>query len=254
MSGPIDHVGWASACSGVTSSSSSRLRPRNGPPLAVTTRRRSSPRSPPRRHCASAECSESTATIWPGLGPLLDQRAADDQRLLVGEREGASRVEGRERRGQARRAVDPVEHDVARPRRHLGDRARPGEELGQAVVAGGVAALLRLGVERELEVLGGRSLGDSDHIGPQVEDLSGQQVDPPSPAASPATRNRSGLRRITSMACVPMEPVEPRITTSLGPDGVGFASRSHLSILTAEAKRREIKAQITRSRTRFYSK
>ena len=35
--GPIDQVGCASASSGVTSASSSRVLPRNGPPLAVTT-------------------------------------------------------------------------------------------------------------------------------------------------------------------------------------------------------------------------
>ena len=40
--GPMSHVGWASACSGVTSASSARVRPRNGPPLAVSTSRRTS--------------------------------------------------------------------------------------------------------------------------------------------------------------------------------------------------------------------
>ena len=60
---PIEKLGWASACSGVTSASSAALRPRNGPPDAVSTRRRTSPWEPARRHCASAECSESTGTI-----------------------------------------------------------------------------------------------------------------------------------------------------------------------------------------------
>ena len=40
--GPIDHVGWASASSTVTSASDAGARPRNGPPLAVSTRRASS--------------------------------------------------------------------------------------------------------------------------------------------------------------------------------------------------------------------
>ena len=35
---PIAKLGWASACSGVTSWSSSRVRPRKGPPLAVSQR------------------------------------------------------------------------------------------------------------------------------------------------------------------------------------------------------------------------
>ena len=38
--GPMSQVGWASACSGVTSASSARVRPRNGPPLAVRISRR----------------------------------------------------------------------------------------------------------------------------------------------------------------------------------------------------------------------
>ena len=41
--GPMFQVGCASASSGVTSASSSRVRPRNGPPLAVSTRLSGSP-------------------------------------------------------------------------------------------------------------------------------------------------------------------------------------------------------------------
>src|SRR5699024_11910095 len=64
---PIDQVGCAAACSGVTSHICSRVQPRNGPPDAVNTSRANSPRSPERRHCAMAECSESTGINWPGL-------------------------------------------------------------------------------------------------------------------------------------------------------------------------------------------
>ena len=71
MTRPIAKLGWASACSGVTSASSARVRPRNGPPLAVTTSRRTSCARPPRRHCAMALCSESTGTIWPGPAAAL---------------------------------------------------------------------------------------------------------------------------------------------------------------------------------------
>ena len=35
--GPICQVGWARASATLTSSSSARLRPRKGPPLAVST-------------------------------------------------------------------------------------------------------------------------------------------------------------------------------------------------------------------------
>ena len=40
---PIAHVGCASACSTVTSCSSARERPRNGPPLAVIVIRSTAP-------------------------------------------------------------------------------------------------------------------------------------------------------------------------------------------------------------------
>ena len=61
---PIDQVGWRSASSTVTSSSSARVRPRNGPPEAVSTssRRSCRARSPASSWC-SAECSESTGRI-----------------------------------------------------------------------------------------------------------------------------------------------------------------------------------------------
>ena len=41
--GPIDQVGWARASAGVTVASASRGVVRNGPPLAVSTIRRTSP-------------------------------------------------------------------------------------------------------------------------------------------------------------------------------------------------------------------
>ena len=76
--GPILHVGCAKACWGVTSVSSWRFFPLKGPPEAVrtswatsllpVTREAVSPFSctPLSRHCAIAECSESTGTICPG--------------------------------------------------------------------------------------------------------------------------------------------------------------------------------------------
>jgi len=69
--GPIDQVGCCIAWSGVTWASSSRVRPRNGPPLAVSTSRRTSAGPPLRRHWAIAECSESTGWIWSGPASAL---------------------------------------------------------------------------------------------------------------------------------------------------------------------------------------
>src|SRR3954447_8725090 len=61
---PIAHVGWRSASSTVTPASSARVRPRNGPPLAVST-------------------SFSTVPApWPGRGPA----GGGHQELLDGPR------------------------------------------------------------------------------------------------------------------------------------------------------------------------
>ncbi len=62
--GPMFHVGWFSACSGVMSVICSRFQPRNGPPDAVTTSLDTSPWVPARSDCQMAECSESTGLIW----------------------------------------------------------------------------------------------------------------------------------------------------------------------------------------------
>ena len=62
--GPMFHVGWFSACCGVTDSICSRVQPRNGPPEAVTMSLETSACVPARRLCQMAECSESTGLIW----------------------------------------------------------------------------------------------------------------------------------------------------------------------------------------------
>ncbi len=81
--GPMFQVGWASASATVTSSSCWEVRPRNGPPDAVITSRATSSGSPPRRHWAIAECSESTGTICPGSAALVtsDPPATSDSLL-----------------------------------------------------------------------------------------------------------------------------------------------------------------------------
>jgi hypothetical protein len=63
--GPIAHVGCASASSTVTSASSARERPRNGPPDAVSTSEWTVSGLRPSRHWKSAECSESTGSSSP---------------------------------------------------------------------------------------------------------------------------------------------------------------------------------------------
>jgi hypothetical protein len=78
----------------------------------------------------------------PGLGPAGDQRAADDQRLLVGQGQRPPGVQRGQRGLQPGRAAHPVEHHVSRPRGDLADRVRPGQNLGQG---GGVPTVWQVG-------------------------------------------------------------------------------------------------------------
>ncbi|MEY3358344.1 MAG: hypothetical protein RIR87_1403 [Actinomycetota bacterium] len=63
--GPIDQVGWANASATFTRERSSRVFPRNGPPLAVSWSEATSrfASSLERKHWCSAQCSLSTGTI-----------------------------------------------------------------------------------------------------------------------------------------------------------------------------------------------
>ena len=213
--GPMSQVGWASACSGVTSASSARSARGTARRWRSAPAARTSSRRPPRRHWASALCSESTGTIWSRYGVTSGPPAT--RRLLVGQRQRAAGLQRGQRRGQPDRAGHAVEHDVARPGGELGRRVRPGQDLGQPELPAAVAAGLRRGVEGELQVLDGRSRATATTSTPSSRAWRGEQVDPlaagrqpddPQPVGVAAARRRA--------ACVPIEPVEPSSTTSRG--------------------------------------
>ena len=65
--GPMVHVGCARASAAVTRSSSSRLRPKKGPPEHVSHMQCTSLLRSPTRHWKMALCSESTGSTRPGL-------------------------------------------------------------------------------------------------------------------------------------------------------------------------------------------
>ncbi len=188
ITGPIDQVGWFSACSGVTASSSSRVRPRNGPPLAVSTKRRTSGAVPPRRHWASALCSLSTGTIWPGFArsttrgpPMISDSLLASANVLPASR--AARV--------GRSPTAPV---------------IPLRTTSHSIAAASVEAC------SPTPSYAGRN---SETCCPNASGF-----DPP--AVRPTTRNRSGLARTRSSACVPIDPVEPRMTMSRAVTGPSF--------------------------------
>ena len=137
---PIDQVGCASACATVTSSSSARARPRNGPPEAVMTRRSTVPGPLAvdqlvQRGVLGVDGDELRAG---GLAERHHELAADDERLLVGERDVDPLGERDDRRPEAGGADDRVEHEVGAG---LGDEPdeplRPGEHLAVRPRLGG---------------------------------------------------------------------------------------------------------------------
>ena len=152
--GPMFQVGCASASSGVTFVSSSRVRPRNGPPLAVSTRLSGSPSC---AHWKSAECSLSTGISAPPPRSCARERelAGGDEALLVRERERDAALERPHRRREPGEADDGVEHEVG---------------LGALEQLGEVAADLR---ERREPVdrLRARRRGDELELGVRVDHL-----------------------------------------------------------------------------------
>ena len=180
--GPMSQVGCASACSGVTSCSSSRVRPRNGPPLAVSTRRRTSSARPPRRHWASALCSESTGTIWPGRARAVTSGPPMISDSLLA---SASVLPASSAASVGRRPTAPV---------------MPLSTTSQSSPAAVTEA----------------SSPSPAKAGENSRHCCSKSSSWEPPAVSATTRNRSGLARTTSRAWVPIDPVEPRTTMSRG--------------------------------------
>jgi hypothetical protein len=210
MTGPMSQVGWAIACSGVTSAISARVRPRNGPPEAVTISLRTSERSPPISAWKSAECSESTGTIWPGLAIALTSGPPTISDSLL------ARMSTRPASRAASVGRSPMEPVMPLSTEWQGSAAA-------SVAAPGPARIRGSGAAPSTAASAARS-------GVTALSSATATVDTPSrcacsasrptrlPAADSATtRNRSGLRSTTSTAWVPTEPVEPRITMSRGP-------------------------------------
>src|SRR5215471_7475111 len=212
MTGPMFQVGWVSACSGVTCSSSARLRCRNGPPLAVSTSLATSPAPPPRRHCAIAECSESTGTIWPGRArPATSGPPAISDSLLA-------RASTRPARRAARVAARPLNPVTALSTTSQGQAAASATPSGPASTFGCVRAPLPAKparASRSSAAAGPRSTATTS--APNSIAWLASRAGLPPPAARPAIRNRCGLRRMTSAAWVPIDPVEPSRTTLRGP-------------------------------------
>lgn len=176
---PMSHVGCASASAGVTSPSSSRVLPRKGPPDAVSTSRRTSWSVPERSACAMAECSESTGTICPGAASRVTRSPPTMSDSLF-----------------ARASVIPRSRvAIVGPRPT--DPVMPFSTTS--------ASTLRTSCTASSTPTAVCSTPNSSAWRSSSARLE--------PTASPTTSKRLGFARMTSSACVPMEPVDPRMMT-----------------------------------------
>ena len=229
--GPIDQVGWTRASATSTAASSSGVRPRNGPPEAVSSRRATSPGPPARRHWWRAQCSESTGMISaPGVARACWTTGAPamiDSLLARASRSpGFERGQRDREAGEAHHAVD--DHVGQRWRWRPGPRCRSPARCPGAVA--GPARAASAGSPRATTP--GRS---------RRAWAASSSTERWAPMAT--TSNRSGQCSMTSMDWVPIDPVEPTRLTVTG-DGVGPVGRAgHPSSLP------EIQA-IFRARTR----
>ena len=148
---PISQVGWRRAWATVTDSSASVLHPRNGPPDAVMTSRSTTPGRLARDQLVDRRVlGVDRDDLGAGrLGQGHHQLAADDQRLLVGQREVDPLPQRGDRRPEPGRADQAVEDEVGIRLDDQADEARgPGEDLALRPRAGGLLGGVRHRSER----------------------------------------------------------------------------------------------------------
>ena len=178
--GPMSQVGCARACAAVTDAICAAVRPRKGPPEAVSTRALTSRSAPERRHWARALCSESTGTICPGrAAPVTSRPPAISDSLLA----SASMRPARSAANVGSRPTDPV-IPLSTTSASTLCTISTAADVPTATAASGCARCCA---------------------------ASSSARAPPAPM--PTTSKRSGCARITSSACVPMDPVEPSTIT-----------------------------------------
>ena len=148
----------------------------------------------------SAECSESTGS---SRAPVASRErhhelAADDERLLVGQRDVDALGERDDRGAEPGRADDRVEHEVGAG---LGDQ--PHQALRARRAPRRPSTPPRRAPRRPR-----RPARSAARRAPRACAISASCE---RSAERPTSSNASGARATTSSACVPMEPVEPRI-------------------------------------------
>ncbi len=225
ITGPIDQVGWASACSGVTS------REPLGRPAAERAARRGQHEAAYLVGAASAQALRQRRVLavdghdLAGRREPRDERAADDEGLLVGERERVAGLERGQRRPQPHGPGDAVEDDVAGAARGLGrgllaqagvrrgelghlllEQLRVGPARGQADDAEPVGV-----VAHQVEGLGPDRPGRPQHH--HVTSLHGHIVSEADPRFLPGGCREPSSRSVPALNATTMGRLAPRRTT-----------------------------------------
>ena len=173
MTGPMAQVGWARASSGVTSASSALRTAAEGAAGGGDDELAHVGAGAGRQGLEERGVLGVDRDDLAGLGERLDQRAADDERLLVGEREGAARLQGGEGGREADGAGDAVEHGVAVGGGELGGRVRA--RRGSRAAARPCRTAPR-SASRSAGTTSSRATATVPH--PQPARLLGEQADP----------------------------------------------------------------------------
>ena len=174
--GPMSQVGWASASFGVTSVSVVPGSPAERPAACGDDQPPDLVRAAPAQALRERRVLRVDRDDLPGLGRGGHHVAADDERLLVRQRERRTGTERRQRRAQTDGSRDGVQHRVAWRGRHSFGRVRADEHPREPPLPVRIAAALRLGVERELQVLGRGAAGDAEQRNCELDCLVREQL------------------------------------------------------------------------------
>ena len=200
---PIAQVGWASACSTVTSRSSAALRPRNGPPEAVRISRSTVPGRSPASSWCSAECSESTGMIG---APVASASCVTSSPPTTSDSLLASA------RSMPSPSVATVGTSPAEPTIALSTRSQSHSVISSTSPSAPASTSRRSTPRRARAAASGSASAIRSHAVARCACSTSASQARPALSADDLELLRTA-RRITSSAWTPIEPVEPRMTT-----------------------------------------
>src|SRR6266568_9424963 len=233
---PIDQFGWRSARAGLTSRSSAAGTSRSGPPEAVRRSRRTSARLWPTSDWWMALCSESTGRI---VAPRSTARRTSSSPARTSDSLLARPIAFPASMAAA------VERSPAPPEIAASTNWTSGWEAAATAPPSPGTTSTPAGT-RARRSRAAASSATATSRGRKRATCSASRATL-RPAESATTSKRSGKREMTSSACTPMEPVEPRMARRFTG---GFLARRGAAARRRAARRAKGRAQARRSHPR----